>query len=96
MKAYLNDLLIISKSTLKDHREKLRLVQTKLQSAGLKINAAKPTFCSLETEYVGYTLTRKRIQQQTKKIDAILALSPPTKVKELLTFLGMVQYYRDM
>ena len=31
-----------------------------------------------------------------KKIDAILALNPPTKVKELRTFLGMVKYYRDM
>ena len=26
----------------------------------------------------------------------ILALSPPTKVKELSTFLGTLQYYRDM
>ena len=62
----------------------------------MKINAANSTFCSLETEYLGYTLTRKGIQPQTKKIDSILLLSPPTKVKELHTFLGMVQYYRDM
>ena len=62
----------------------------------MKINAAKSTFCSLESEYLGYTLARKGIQPQTKKIDSILALTPPTKVKELRTFLGMVQYYRDM
>ena len=62
----------------------------------MKINAAKSTFCALDTEYLGYTLTRKGIKPQTKKIDSILALSPPTKVKELCTFLGMVQYYRDM
>jgi len=54
------------------------------------------TFCSLETEYLGYTLTRKGIQPHTKKIDLIFALSPPTKVKELRTFLGIIQYYRDM
>ena len=62
----------------------------------MKINAAKSTFCSEETEYLGYALTRQGIAPQTKKIDAILALSPPTKVKELLTFLGVVQYYQDM
>ncbi len=31
-----------------------------------------------------------------KKVQAILALSPPSNVKELQRFLGMVQYYRDM
>ena len=89
VKTYLDDLLIISKSNLKYHLKKLRLVLTKLRLAGLKINAAKSTFCSLETEYLdlGYALTRQGIAPQTKKIDSILLLSPPTKVKELRTFL---------
>jgi len=91
VETYLYDLLIISKSTLKDHLGKLRVVLTKLRSAGLKINAAKSSFCSFETVYLGYALTRQGIAPQTKKIDAILTLSPPTKVKELRTFLGMVQ-----
>ena len=39
---------------------------------------------------------RDGIQPQTKKIEAILAIDPPTNVKELRPFLGMVQYYRDM
>ena len=43
-----------------------------------------------------YILTRKCTQPQTKKIDLILALTPQTKVKELHTFLGMVQNYQDM
>ena len=62
----------------------------------MKINNAKSTFCSFETEYLGYTLNREGIAPQTKKIDVILQLSPPTKVKELRTFLEMVQYYQDM
>ena len=32
----------------------------------------------------------------TKKVQAILALTPPTGVKDLHRFLGMVQYYRDL
>jgi hypothetical protein len=51
---------------------------------------------SHETEYLGCILTRDGIQPQTKKIEAILAIDPPTNVKELRQFLGMVQYYRDM
>ena len=49
-----------------------------------------------KTEYLGYTLTRKGNKPQTKKIESILALKPPTNVKELRRFLGIVQYYRDM
>ena len=67
-----------------------------MQSAGLKINSAKSSFCTFETEYLGYALTRQGIALQTKKIDSILVLSPPKQVKELHTFLGMVQYYQDM
>jgi hypothetical protein len=36
------------------------------------------------------------MKPQPKKIEAILAIKPPTNVKELRRFLGMVQYYRDM
>ena len=96
VKTYLDDLLVISKDTFLDHLKKLRPVLIKLQEAGLKVNAAKSKFCALETEYLGYSLSREGIAPKTKKIDAILALNPPTKVKELRTFLGMVQYYQDM
>ena len=67
VKAYLDDLLIISKKTLRDHLEKPRVVLTRLRSAGLKINAAKSIFCSFETEYLGYALTRQGIAPKTKK-----------------------------
>ena len=59
LKTYLDNLLIITKSNLIDHLDKLKKVLTKLRSAGLKINANKSTFCSFETEYLGYTLTKK-------------------------------------
>ena len=62
VQTYLDDHLIISKRYLKDHLFKLRLVLIKQGTAGLKINAAKSTFCSLETKYLGYTLTRRCIK----------------------------------
>ncbi len=63
---------------------------------GLKINAEKLTFCTLEIEYLGYILTRYGIKPQSNKVQAILAIQPPTNVKELRHFLGMVQYYCDL
>ena len=67
VKEYLDDLLVLSKITFLDHLEKLRLVQIRLQEAGLKINAAKSKFCALETEYLGDSLSSEGITTRTKK-----------------------------
>jgi hypothetical protein len=56
----------------------------------------KLTFCALEIEYLGYLLTRDGIKPQNNKVQAILAIKPPTGVRQLRHFLGMVQYYRDL
>ncbi len=92
---YLDDLLIITKGSLEDQLEKLNVVLTRLQDAGLKINTDKSKFYALETEYLGYILTRDGIKPQPNKVQWMLALAPSRNVKELCRFWGMVQYYRD-
>jgi hypothetical protein len=93
VQAYIEDLLIIMRGILDDHLSKMETVLTRLCDAGLKVNAAKSSFCIHEIEYLGYILTREGIKPQPKKAQAILALSPPNNVKELKHFLRMVQYY---
>ncbi len=88
VRAYIDDLLCISKLSLEDHLEKLEEVFRQLCDAGLKVNAAKLTFCALEIEYLGYVLTRDGIKPQSKRVQAILAIKPPTGVRQLRQFLG--------
>jgi hypothetical protein len=96
VRAYIDDLLVITKGSLDNHLAKLEAVFIRLRDAGLKVNAAKSFFCTGETEYLCYILTRGGIKPQEKKLQAILAINPPNTVTELRRFLGMVQYYRDM
>jgi hypothetical protein len=96
VQAYLDDLLCISWSSLKDHLEKLEEVLRRLCNAGLKVNAEKLTFCALEIEYLGYILTRDGIKPQSNKVQETLMIQLPTNVKQLRHFLGMVQYYCDL
>ena len=96
VRAYIDDLLVITRGTLEDHLEKLREVLRRLRGAGLKVIAPKSFFCTHKIEYLGYILTREGIKPQPKQVQAILALNPPHNVKELRHFLSMVQYYRDM
>ena len=96
VRTYLDDLLIISKSSFDDHLTQIETVLCRLRDAGLRVNAAKSFFAEAEIEYLGYVLTREGIKPQPEKVSAILAINPPNTVKELRKFLGMVQYYRDL
>ncbi len=78
VRAYLDDLLCISRSSLEDHIKKLEEVLRHLCNVGLKVNVEKLTFCALEIEYLGYILTRDGITPQSNKVQAILAIQPPT------------------
>ena len=71
-------------------------VLQRLHRAGLKINAEKSSFFAPEIEYLGYLLIKDGIKPVQKKIQAVLDLQSPTTLKELLRFLGMVQFYRDI
>ncbi len=81
IRAYIDDLLVITKGSLDDLLDKLKQVFIRLRDAGLKINATKSVFCAQETEYLGYILTRGGIKSQPKKVQAILALNPPITSK---------------
>ena len=56
----------------------------------------KSTFVTNKIEYLGYILMHEGIKPQPEKVSAILAIQPPTNVKGLRKFLGMVQYYQDL
>jgi len=92
----LQDLLVLSSSTLDDHLDKLEQVLQKLQEAGLKVNASKSFFAREELEYLGYWITQEGIKPLNKKVEAINNLAAPKIQKQLRRFIGMVNYYRDM
>ncbi len=90
VRAYLDNLLCISKLSLEDHLEKLEEVLRQLCNAGLKVNAAKLTFCALEIEYLDYVLTRDSIKPQSNKVQTILMIKPPSKTTQTLLRHGAI------
>ena len=67
VRAYIDDLLIISKDSFDNHIEKIDSVLQRLTEAGLKVNATKSFFAQHELEYLGYWITREGIQPIPKK-----------------------------
>ena len=95
-RAYIDDLLVVTQGNFKLHLEHLEQVFTRLAEAGLKVNASKSTFCTDELEYLGYRINREGIRPTLKKVEAIRQLAVPKTKKQLRSFIGMVNYYRDI
>ncbi len=85
-----------TKASLDGHLNHLRLVLTRWREEGLRANAPKSTFCTVETKYLGYILTRTGIEPQPKKVHTILVITPPKQVKDLRRFLDTVLSYQDL
>ena len=60
-----------------------------------RINKSKCTFAAAEVDYLGHAITSSGIKPQLRKISTILNLQAPTNVKQLRSFIGLVNYYRD-
>jgi hypothetical protein len=66
------------------------------QHNNLQVNAEKSSFCALETQYLGFILTREGIKPQQQKVNAILQVTPPRNVKQVRSFVGMLNHYKAM
>jgi len=58
----------------------------------IKINPKKIRFKDPEVTYIGHRLSKNGIQSDPDKIKAIKNMPTPKNLKQLKTFLGMVNY----
>jgi hypothetical protein len=90
---HLDDILIASKD-LTEHMRHLRLVFEILQGAGLQINPAKCTFCVTSLTFLGHNVDAFGISPMKKHVKALTDFPPPSDLKQLQHFLGLIYFYR--
>ena len=90
---YLDDIVVYS-NTLEEHAEHLRTVFRVLQENKLYVKREKCSFAKPEVEFLGHKITDGKLIMDKAKVKAIAEWEAPTKVTELRSFLGLVNYYR--
>lgn len=90
---YIDDVIVFGR-TFEEALKNLETIMKALNDANLKIQLDKSEFLHCEIEFLGYVIGSEGIKPNPQKIEAIQKYPPPTTIKELRSFLGMMSYYR--
>jgi hypothetical protein len=80
----LDDVLILTNSSFKEHILKLEMVLARLSTAGMRVNISKSKFFAEQIEYLGYWNIRQGIHPIRNKVEinAILNIKAPKTRKD--------------
>ena len=90
---YIDDILVASES-LEQHLLDLDVVFKTLSANGMVVQRSKCILGKSSLEFLGYQVDTTGISPLKDRVSAIEKTTPPTSIKELQRFLGMVGYYR--
>ena len=93
---YMDNILIITESDdINDHIEMVTRVLSILEANDLFLNPEKCHFQKREVEYLSIVVGKGQVKMDPIKVQGITDWPIPTTVKELCSFLGFGNYYKD-
>ena len=72
----------------------MNIVYSLLYSIGLYLNPSECVFCVEEVSFLGFVASRKGIQMDPAKVEAITSWPCPDSVRDIRVFLGLANFYR--
>jgi len=91
--AYIDDICIASEN-MEQHRQDVQRIFKKLKDHNLTINLEKCSFAQPRIDFLGHSIDEQGIRPMEEKIKAIKDTPQPKLVKDLKSFLGVVNFYR--
>ncbi len=81
-------------ATLEEHMQHLAVFFQVLQENGLTINPSKCTFAVSSVKFLGHMVDGSGIVPLSRHVQAIQEFPPPTDIRQLQQFLGLVNFNR--
>ena len=91
---YLDDILVCSED-VDGHLSTLQQIFERLQQNEITLALDKCLFGQKTVDYLGYKVTATGICPLERKVEAIQRIPPPKTQKQLLQFLGALNYFRS-
>jgi hypothetical protein len=92
---YIDDILIATSGSLNYHKHKVTLILNKLQVYDLFLKPEKCHFHKREVEYLGVIVGKGQVKMDPVKVQRLMNWPMPTNLKELCSFLGFGNYYKN-
>ena len=92
--AYIDDILIFTKTNFADHLADISAVFDRLRQHKLKVKVEKCSFAQKEVTYLGHTVGCQGVLPNKKKVQAITDWPTPKDQKDLRRWLATANYYR--
>ena len=94
MSAYINDILIFTSRSWKQHHEYVHQVLEQLNKAGLQVNINKCKFKVKSMKYLSFIIKAgKALHMDPAKVKAIVEWVAPITAKGILSFLSFANFY---
>jgi hypothetical protein len=92
---YMDNILIATARSLDNYKHKVFHVLQKLFLNNLFLKPEKCHFHKKEVEYLGVIIGNRQVKMDSIKVKGITDWPTPTNLKELCSFLGFGNYYKD-
>ena len=90
---YLDDILIVSRS-FSQHMNDVQAVLQAFAKYNLLLSPSKCEFAKPNATFLGHNFSEQGYQPSNKHVSALQSYPRPQTVKELRTFLGLINYFR--
>ncbi|CAI9724436.1 Hypothetical predicted protein [Octopus vulgaris] len=91
--AYIDNMLMASNSD-EEHNQHLHLLFERLRKYGVVINPSKCSFGVASLHFLGHIVDKDGIRPLPEKVKAFMDFPPPTSLRKLREYLGLVNFYR--
>jgi hypothetical protein len=92
---YIDDILHFKGVTFEEHLAILNEMLKLLADAGMQVSADKSRFCQTSVEFLGFQLDRTGYRPLPSRVDAILRVLPPSNLKQVRGFLGVINFIKN-